>query len=132
MLDKQLEDYVNGRYFAKLATIGSDGYPHVTIMWYLYENGHFYMTTTTTRVKYRNVRRNPKIGFVIDSDPYKGLVVKGEVVDFLFDDLEAWNRRIAARYTERERLDAMVASLMKDPRVILDIRPTSLTRTGDW
>jgi PPOX class probable F420-dependent enzyme len=132
MLDRQLEDYVNGRYFAKLATIGGDGYPHVTIMWYLYENGHFYMTTTTTRAKYRNVRRNPKIGFMIDSDPYKGLLVKGDVINFLFDDLDNWNRRIAARYTEPARLDAMVASLMRDPRVILEIQPTALVRTGDW
>ncbi len=132
MLDPQTEDYVRQPYFAKLATIGQDGYPHVTIMWYLYDGGHFYMTTTTTRVKYRNVRRNPKVGFVIDSDPYKGLAVKGEVVDFISEDLQAWNRRIAARYTEPAELDRMVASLMADPRVILDIEPRALIRIGDW
>jgi PPOX class probable F420-dependent enzyme len=132
MLDQQLEDYVNGRYFAKLATVGRDGYPQITIMWYLYENGHFYMTTTTTRVKYHNVRRDPKVGFIIDSDPYKGLAVKGDMAGFLFDNLDGWNRRIAARYTEPERLDAMVAALMKDPRVILDIHPKAFTRIGDW
>jgi PPOX class probable F420-dependent enzyme len=130
MVTLEIESFLAERHCAALATTGRDGYPQVTIMWYLFERGRFYMTTTTDRVKYHNVRRDPRIGFAIYSDPYKGVMVKADVVDFIFDDLATWNRRIAARYTAPERLDAQVAQLLAAPRVILDIVPRTLKRLG--
>jgi PPOX class probable F420-dependent enzyme len=131
MLDPQVEGFLDGHHLARLATIDAGGYPHVTVMWYLYDRGHFYMTTTTTRVKYHNVRRTPRVGFEIDSDPFRrALVVKADVAGFIREDLAQWNRRIAARYVEPDGLDAQVAELLRAPRVILDLVPVAVVRTG--
>ena len=119
----------------RLGTVGRDGFPHVTPVWYGYEDGAFFVTTVSDRVKARNMLDNPRVGFAIDSDvrPYRGLsatgtarlVAEGEAA-------RALTRRIAGRYVPAERLDAMVDSLMQAPRVVFAIEPRQITRIGSW
>ena len=63
----------------RLGTVGRDGFPHVTPVWYVYEEGAFFVTTAADRVKARNMLHNPRVGFAIDSDlrPYRGLTATG-------------------------------------------------------
>lgn len=119
----------------RLGTVGRDGFPHVTPVWYIYQQGLFFVTTGADRVKARNMLDNPRIGFAIDSDvrPYRGLsatgtarlVAEGEAA-------RALTRRIAARYVPAARLEAMVDSLMQAPRVVFAIDPRHVTRMGSW
>ncbi len=119
----------------RLGTVGKDGYPQVTPVWYLYADGVFYVTTAGDRIKARNMLAFPKVGFAIDSDvkPYRGLSVRGEAM--LVAEGEAarpLTRRIAARYVPAERLDAMVATLMESPRVVFAIHAVRVTKMGSW
>lgn len=144
MVDDSLEVTIDGQIQAfldqpellmRLGTIGRDGYPHVTPVWYLVEDGVFYITTAGNRVKARNMLAKPRVGFAIDDDtrPYRGvsawgearLVAQGEAARDL-------TRRIAARYVPAERLDAMVDTLMHDLRVVFAIEPSRLVRMGSW
>jgi 2-phospho-L-lactate guanylyltransferase len=144
MVDDSLEVTIDGEIQAfldqpdllmRLGTIGRDGYPHVTPVWYLVEDGVFYITTAGNRVKARNMLANPRVGFAIDDDarPYRGvsawgearLVAQGEAARDL-------TRRIAARYVPAERLDAMVDTLMHDLRVVFAVQPARLVRMGSW
>ena len=43
----------------RLGTIGRDGFPQVTPVWYLYEDGLFCITTASDRVKARNMLSPP-------------------------------------------------------------------------
>ncbi len=117
----------------RLGTLGRDGFPHVTPVWYVYEAGAFLVTTAADRVKARNMQHNPRVGFAIDSDqrPYRGLTATGTAR--LVAEGEAarpLTRRIAARYVPAERLDAMVESLMQAPRVVYAIDPRHVTPMG--
>lgn len=119
----------------RLGTLGRDGFPHVTPVWYVYDQGAFFVTTAADRVKARNLQHNPRVGFAIDSDlrPYRGLTATGTAR--LAAEGEAarpLTRRIAARYVPVERLDAMVDSLMQAPRVVFAIDPRHVTRMGSW
>ncbi len=119
----------------RLGTVGRDGFPHVTPVWYVYEDSAFFVTTGADRVKALNMLDNPRVGLAIDSDvrPYRGLsatgtarlVAEGEAA-------RALTRRIAARYVPASRLDAMVESLMQAPRVVFAIDPRHVTRMGSW
>lgn len=119
----------------RLGTVGRDGFPHVTPVWYVYEEGAFFVTTAADRVKALNMLDNPRVGFAIDSDvrPYRGLsatgtarlVAEGEAA-------RALTRQIAARYVPATRLDAMVESLMQAPRVVFAIDPRHVNRMGSW
>lgn len=119
----------------RLGTIGRDGYPHVTPVWYLVEDGVFYITTAGNRVKARNMLANPRVGFTIDDDtrPYRGVSAWGEArLVAQGEAARALSRRIAARYVPLERLDAMMDALMHDLRVIFAIEPSRLVRMGSW
>jgi 2-phospho-L-lactate guanylyltransferase len=119
----------------RLGTIGGDGYPQVTPIWYLYEEGCFWITTASDRVKGRNMLARPQVGFAIDSDqrPYRGVSARGEAR--LMAEGEAarpMTRRIAARYVPAERLDAMVDTLMEAPRVVFAIDAPRVVKMGSW
>ncbi len=135
-IDDEIQTFLNQPdLLMRLGTVGRDGYPHVTPVWYLVEDGVFYITTAGNRVKARNMLANPRVGFAIDDDtrPYRGVSAWGEAR--LVAEGEAarpLTRRIAARYVPAERLDAMVDTLILDPRVVFAIAPTRLVRMGSW
>lgn len=119
----------------RLGTVGRDGFPQVTPVWYLYEDGVFYVTTAGDRVKARNMLATRKVGFAIDSDvkPYRGISVRGEAQLVAEGEIaRPITRRIAARYVPADRLDAMVETLMEAPRVVFAIKSVRVTKMGSW
>jgi len=67
---------------AALATLDNDGYPHLVAMTYGVKDGAFYMTSYAKAQKVLNVRRNPKVGLMIEAGgsyaELKGVMVRGE------------------------------------------------------
>jgi PPOX class probable F420-dependent enzyme len=64
---------------ATLATIGGDGFPQLTEVWFLHEEGELKLSLNTSRLKTRNLRRRPQCSlFVLDlQNPYRYLEVRG-------------------------------------------------------
>lgn len=117
----------------RMATLGSDGYPQVTPVWYLHENGSLFASTERDRIKYRNIMRDPRVGASIDDDhPYRGISVKG-VAQVHSGDIVALVRRIVVRYIVADELDALMGWLFKGPRVVIEIKPISVVKIGaEW
>ena len=69
----------NGK--AALATLDRDGFPHVVAMGYFFADGAFYMTSYAKAQKVLNIRRNPRVGLMIEAgDAYaelRGVMVRG-------------------------------------------------------
>ena len=47
--------------FAHLATIGPDGAPQSSPMWFLWDGEYIKFTTTTNWKKYQNIQRDPRV-----------------------------------------------------------------------
>src|SRR6201997_5807287 len=66
---------------AALATLDSDGFPHVVAMNYFAKDGAFYMTSYAKAQKIVNIRRNPKVALMVEAgDKYselQGVMVRG-------------------------------------------------------
>jgi PPOX class probable F420-dependent enzyme len=76
------KEFLRGAYFAKLGTVMKDGSPHVTPIWYMYEDGKLFVNTTPNRVKYRNIVRDPRVCLLIDDGyPYLVIFGKGRIAD---------------------------------------------------
>jgi len=75
--------------FAHMATVGADGAPQVTPMWFEWNGRDLLFSTLKTRRKYTNALRDPRVTISItDPDnPYRYLQITGEAV--LEDDVEA-------------------------------------------
>src|SRR5687768_5653092 len=63
---------------ALLATIGSDGFPQVTALWFLYDEGTIRISLNTARQKTKNLQQRPECTlFILDrADPRRYLEVR--------------------------------------------------------
>ena len=66
---------------AALATVDKDGFPHVVAMGFLAKEGAIYMTSYAKAQKVLNVRRNPKVGVMIETGEryaeFRGVLIRG-------------------------------------------------------
>ena len=64
----EIDEYLNRRIMARMATQRADGYPHLTPIWFVWESGRFLHTLGAGRVHLANLARDPKMSLVIDED----------------------------------------------------------------
>ena len=69
--------------FANLATVGADGGPQVTPVWFDWDGTHLRFNTAKGRVKDNNMRRTPKVALsIMDPDnPYRYLQIRGRIAE---------------------------------------------------
>ena len=85
---------------AALATIGPDGHPQVTGVWFVHdEDGELRVSLNETRQKLRNLRTDPKCTlFVLDpANPYRYLEVRADA-EVAPDPDGALAARVGAKY----------------------------------
>jgi hypothetical protein len=68
MSSEEIDDFLSGRWIARMATNGRDGYPAVTPLWYYWDGKCLYFNIASTRFTLRNLRRDPRCSVVIDMD----------------------------------------------------------------
>ncbi len=78
---------------ATLATLGEDGRPQLSEVWFLAEDDQVRLSLNTTRQKVRNLRRRPGCSLLILdlANPYRYLEIRGDAEitpdpDYLFAD----------------------------------------------
>jgi PPOX class probable F420-dependent enzyme len=83
---------------ATLATVGPDGRPQQSLVWFLVEDGIFAISLNTSRQKTKNLRARPVADLLI-SDPsgYRYLEVRGDVTIEPDDDY-SFADRVGAKY----------------------------------
>lgn len=64
----QIEEFLEVPRFAIVGTNRVNGPPQLTPVWYLYQDGRIYFSMFVDSVKYRNLRRDPRIGICIAGD----------------------------------------------------------------
>jgi PPOX class probable F420-dependent enzyme len=116
---------------SQLVTINPSGSPQATIMWFRYEDGALLFTTTTDRVKFRNIQKNPRATLVV-TDPanmYRWVVVDGKLsVDNR--DPAAFYRGLAEHYLDAESLAEWQKRAGMDKRTVLKLMPTQIRTMG--
>lgn len=107
-----------------LSTIGRDGGPVTSAVWFGFIETDILISTPAQRPKARNARANPLVSFVVDTKemPYRGVAIEGlaEVVE---DPEYALVMSIAHRYLGPELPPAMRERWSNTGRVALRIRP---------
>ena len=87
--DSQVERFLRGRHVCVLTTIGADGMPLQTPVWYLYRDGRLYVRTNSLSAKVRNICRDPRVSLCVQDEhpPYRGVTVTGRA-EVLADEPE--------------------------------------------
>ena len=84
---------------ASLATVGRNGFPQMTEIWFLHEDGELKLSLNTARLKTRNLQRDPKCSLLLLDlkNPYRYLEVRGNARVEPDDDYE-FAQKLGAKY----------------------------------
>jgi PPOX class probable F420-dependent enzyme len=112
---------------ATLATIGSDGRPQLSELWFLAEDGVVRLSLNSTRQKVKNLRRNPGGSLLIlDLDnPYRYVEIRG-VADVTDDPDYSFADKLGAKYG----VDVRALDGPGESRVVVTLRPTRVRAWG--
>ena len=110
-----------------IGTVGGDGAPLVTPIWFIFEDGRIWFTPRQHSEWLRNVRADNRVAISIDESavPYRKVVVRGSAsIDFEVGNDDAWRdryRRIAQRYISIDHADAYVDGTDDQPRALCSL-----------
>jgi PPOX class probable F420-dependent enzyme len=112
-------DLLDGQ-FATLATVGPDGRPQLSEVWFLAEDDTIAISLNTSRQKTRNLRADPAVTvFLLDlAMPYRYLEIRGDA-EITADDDYAFAGKVGAKY----QADLRVHDQPGQSRVKVVIRP---------
>ncbi|HWE58479.1 MAG TPA: PPOX class F420-dependent oxidoreductase [Solirubrobacteraceae bacterium] len=108
---------------ASLTTIGDDGFPQSTLLWFLYDEGELKISLNKSRLKTKNLRKRPQVSLlIIDwNDPMKYLEVRGNAR--LEDDTDgSFAQKVGAKYGA----DLAAYDAPGDERVVATIEPHNI------
>jgi PPOX class probable F420-dependent enzyme len=123
------KDILEKPAFASVATIGPDGGPQNTPVWFGWDGSVLRFSQTTTRQKYRNLGRDPRVSLSIldPDDPYRYLEVRGQMVAVEQDPDLVFINAMARKYLG---LDRYPWHQTGDERVVVVVRPLHATVMG--
>ena len=112
-------DLLQGQ-FATLATVGPDGRPQLSEIWFLAEDDTIGLSLNTSRQKTRNLMANPVANlFLLDlAVPYRYLEIRGDA-EISADDDYSYADQVGAKYGA----DLRDRDLPGQSRVKVIIRP---------
>ena len=90
-IPEQFKDLFGKVAFAHLATLMSDGSPHVTPVWVDYDGAYVRVNSAKGRVKDKNMRRDKRVALSIQDpeNPYRYLAIRGEVAEITENGADA-------------------------------------------
>jgi PPOX class probable F420-dependent enzyme len=107
-----------------ISTLRTDGHPITSATWYGFLEGDLVVATPAERNKARNIARDPRISFLVDTKemPYRGVAIEG-IAEICEDPGGAIISAIVHRYLEPAAAGAMLSRLGNGGRIIIRIRP---------
>ncbi len=112
-----------------LATLDPDGFPHVVAMNFIFRDGAFWMTSYGKAQKVMNIRRDPKVGVMVETGgayaELKGVMARGDCE--IIEDPEAVREAFTWLGEGRSTTRPSGAARSAPKRVVLKIFPRKIT-----
>ena len=136
---EEIDDFLRSHHTMRLATIrdggggdaGGGATPHVVPVWYMYENGAFYVGTHTKTAKARNIAGGAeRVAFCVDTGVHSPDIfgVSGYgTAQLLTEDIAEPAVRILEKYYDDVGASAEAQQLLADTDCIIRITPTRMT-----
>ena len=99
--NESLSHLLDERRIATLTTFQEDGMPHVTAVWFLWQDGALYIATSSQTGKGRNLSRDPRMALCIESredGQESGLSASGQAELLTGDSAATLAKQINGKY----------------------------------
>jgi PPOX class probable F420-dependent enzyme len=108
---------------ASLATLGGDGFPQLTEVWFLLDDGEIKLSLNASRLKTRNLQSRPQCSLLLLDleNPYRYLEVRG-LARIEPDEDYTFAGKLGAKYNA----DLSVHDRPGEGRVAITIEPTNV------
>ncbi|HKM75356.1 MAG TPA: pyridoxamine 5'-phosphate oxidase family protein [Candidatus Bathyarchaeia archaeon] len=131
MSEQESNNFLSNGRILRVASVGSDGTPHIAPIWYVYENGKFYVQTGPRSRKAQNIKANSKVAFSVDVGErfydLKAVIGKGTariLTERKFND--EIGKRILLKYLG-DLNDPAAKQLANLEHIVIEITPTTKT-----
>ena len=125
------KEFLKSQKILRLATIDSSGNPHIVPVWYMYANKKFYIGTNTKTKKAKNIKKNSKVSFCVDtgikSPGIFGVMGVGRARLILkINKVEVLAKRILLRYFKNLE-NQSAQQLLNQTDCVIEIIPKKIT-----
>ena len=132
MSNKEIEAFLDEPRHAILATNSTSGGPQVSPVWYVYNEGIMYVSTSDSSIKVRNLRRDPEIAICVDGcrgdSRYVVLTGKAEFVGNGSPQQEEVRWQIIRHYHESEsEARDYYDSTRDESQILIVLKPDRIT-----
>lgn len=129
MIPEKYIDLLESNALAHIATLGPDGEPQTTPVWFGWDGKHVRFSQTKGRQKYRNLQRDPRIALsIVDpANPYRYLEVRGKVVEIEEDPELDFINSMAQKYLGQPKYPWHQPT---EQRVVIVVEPEHTTQMG--
>jgi len=121
----ELEAFLRPSLIAVAATVGNDGMPQLTPVWYEYRDGAMLISVTKERLKYKTLVRDARLSVCVYGPPLAKVFVTMTGRVELADDDSIWEptKAICARYMSADEVGPWMQMLKGENRVLITLRP---------
>ncbi len=135
---QEIAHLLNLTIAAHLATLDPAGFPRITPIWFLWEDGIFYMSSGEERRHVHDLARDPRAGLCIaieegqtqgGSRPYRQIIVRG-FAQVQPDVDELWARKLILKYITGQAGVLRAQQGAGKPLTVIALRPERFFTTG--
>ena len=110
-----------------LATLGPDGRPQVTALWFLFDGTDVRLSVNETRQKAKNLMGDPRVTFFVadPANPYRTLEVRA-TADWHYDEDRSLARAVGTKYDT----DLSTRDGPGERRLAVTLRPVRINTYG--
>ena len=138
LLPQEIADLLNLAIPAHLATLDPAGFPRIIPIWFLWEDGSFYLSSGQQSRHVQDLARDPRAGLCITVEegqtetgyrPFRQVMVRG-YADVQPDTGATWARKLIGKYITGQAGMLRAQRIGGEPLAVIVLRPASFLTTG--
>jgi PPOX class probable F420-dependent enzyme len=135
MTPEQIREFLShGRRTGKVATIRSDGRPHLAPIWFILDGDDIVFMTGAETVKGKTLQRDPRAALVVDLEepPYAFVMVDGQVtLSRDLDEMLPLSIAIARRYVAPDKAEDYGRRNAVEGELLVRLHPDHIVAMDD-
>lgn len=136
--DREMKRLLDLDFPAHLGTIDPKGFPRITPIWFIWEEGAFHMTSMEGKPQLRDLGRDPRASIVIDTEERVSVdgvrqnqQVRARGHAELSTDADGyWTKRITLKYVQGSEGEAKAEERASVPRIAIKLVRTEMIGLG--